>query len=118
MAKRASRGYTHYSEEAVRLLGEAIRQGRIARRMTAEELAERAGVSRGLVQRAERGEMGCTIGAVFELAAIAGVPLFEADPVAARREALPSPSGWVAAPVPVLPRRARRKKPVEPKDDF
>lgn len=43
-------------------------------------LAERAGISLGLVQRIERGDMGCAIGAVFETAAIVGVPLFEASP--------------------------------------
>ncbi len=47
--------------------------------MTAQELAERAGVSRGLIQRIEKGDPGCQIGAVFEAAAIVGVPLFAAD---------------------------------------
>ncbi|MCS6068942.1 helix-turn-helix domain-containing protein [Klebsiella variicola subsp. variicola] len=53
-----------------------IRTARIERKLTVEELAERAGVSRGLVYRAEEGDMGCAIGAVFELATIVGVPLF------------------------------------------
>jgi transcriptional regulator with XRE-family HTH domain len=53
-----------------------IRTARIESRLTIEELAERAGVSRGLVYRAEEGDMGCAIGAVFELATIVGVPLF------------------------------------------
>jgi transcriptional regulator with XRE-family HTH domain len=43
-------------------------------------LAARAGISRALLQRIERGEPGCSIGAVFEVAAICGVPLFEQDP--------------------------------------
>lgn len=47
--------------------------------MTASELAARAGVSRPLVARAERGDMGVSIGAMFELAAVLGVPLFEVD---------------------------------------
>lgn len=70
---------SRYSHEATHLLGSLIRQHRLERRMTAAELAQRAGVSRGLVQRAERGDPGCAIGSVFELAAIVGVPLFEAD---------------------------------------
>lgn len=48
--------------------------------MTVEVLSQRAGVSRGLIQRAERGDPGCAIGTVFELATIVGVPLFEAEP--------------------------------------
>jgi transcriptional regulator with XRE-family HTH domain len=42
-------------------------------------LAARAGVSRALLQRIERGDPGCSIGAVFEVASICGVPLFEMD---------------------------------------
>ncbi|WP_107758985.1 helix-turn-helix domain-containing protein [Dickeya sp. Secpp 1600] len=76
MAKPSTRTYSRYSSDAARLLGLMIRTARIERKLTVEELAERAGVSRGLVYRAEEGDMGCTIGAVFELATIIGVPLF------------------------------------------
>lgn len=79
MPKPAARAYSRYGREAVKLLGLTIRQGRIEQRLTLDELAARAGVSRGLVQRVERGEMGCAIGAVFELATIVGVKLFGAD---------------------------------------
>ena len=48
--------------------------------MTVAELAERAGVSRGLVHRVESGEMGSAIGVAFELAVIVGVPLFDSTP--------------------------------------
>ena len=48
--------------------------------MTAAQLAQRAGVSRGLIQRIEQGDPGCTIGVVFEAAAILGISLFDADP--------------------------------------
>ena len=60
------------------LLGSHIRRARIERKLTVKQLAERAGISRGLVQRIERGEPGCAIGPVFETAAIVGVQLFEA----------------------------------------
>ena len=80
MAKPASRSYSRYSLEAARLLGLMIRQNRTERQMTIEELAERAGVSRGLVSRAEEGDMGCSIGAVFELATLVGVSLFTPNP--------------------------------------
>ncbi|MGH9564081.1 MAG: hypothetical protein ACRD3S_21725, partial [Terracidiphilus sp.] len=42
-------------------------------------LAYRAGISRGLLHRIERGDPSCGIGVVFEVAAIAGVQLFEED---------------------------------------
>ncbi|WP_437889555.1 helix-turn-helix domain-containing protein [Phytobacter sp. V91] len=80
MAKPSSRTYSRQSQDAARLLGLMIRTARIEHQITVEELAERAGVSRGLVYRAEDGDMGCTIGAVFELASLLGVPLFAPDP--------------------------------------
>lgn len=79
MPKPALRTYSRYSQDAIVLLGQMIRQARIGRKLTAAELAERAGVSRGLVQRIEHGDPGCTIGAVFEMAAILGIQLFDAD---------------------------------------
>lgn len=79
MPKPAMRTYSRYSQDAVVLLGQMIRQARIERKLTAAELAERAGVSRGLVQRIEHGDPGCTIGAVFEMAAILSIPLFDSD---------------------------------------
>lgn len=79
MAKPIARSYSRYSVEAVRLLGQSIRLARIDRKLTVSELAERAGLSRGLLQRIEKGDMGCAIGAAFEAAAIVGVRLFDAD---------------------------------------
>lgn len=61
---------SRYSREAVCLLGKLIRRCRIERGITVQALADRAGISRGLVQRIERGDMGCAIGSVFEVAAI------------------------------------------------
>lgn len=79
MPKPASRAYSRYSLDALSLLGNMIREGRISARLTAEALAVRAGVSRALLQRIEKGDPGCAIGAVFEVATIVGIPLFEAD---------------------------------------
>jgi len=78
MAKQ-TRPYSRYSRDAAVLLGQLIRVARIGRKLTHEQLAERAGVSRGLVHRIEKGDPGCAIGAVFEVAAIVGVRLFDAD---------------------------------------
>ena len=47
--------------------------------MTTTDLAGRAGISRALLQRIERGDPGCSIGAVFEVATLSGAPLFAQD---------------------------------------
>lgn len=80
MAKPATRSYSRYASEAAELLGLRIRDARVERKLTVAEVAERAGLSRGLVTRIEKGDMGCAIGAVFEVAAIVGVRLFDAAP--------------------------------------
>jgi transcriptional regulator with XRE-family HTH domain len=79
MPKPATRAYSRYSRDAVVLLGQMIRIGRLNHKLTIAELAERADVSRGLIQRIERGDPGCSIGAVFEAATIVGIRLFDAD---------------------------------------
>jgi transcriptional regulator with XRE-family HTH domain len=79
MAKPLTRPYSRYSRSAIALLGQLIRQARIERKLTVGELAERAGISRGLMQRIEKGDPGCTIGAAFEAAAIVGIRLFDAE---------------------------------------
>lgn len=79
MAKVSTRTYSRYTQEAMLLLGGLIRAGRKERGMTAQELAERAGISRGLLQRIEKGDPGCELGATLEAASIAGVRLFDAD---------------------------------------
>ena len=80
MAKPAQTSYSRYAREAAELLGLKIRSARIEHALTVAEVAERAGVSRGLVHRIERGEMGSSIGAAFEVATIVGLRLFEAEP--------------------------------------
>ena len=62
------------------MLGLQIAAGRRARKMTSQELAERAGVTRLTVRKAENGEPTVSIGIVFELASIVGLDLFGVDP--------------------------------------
>ena len=85
MAKPAHRSYSRYAREAAELLGLMIRNTRIERGMTVGDVAERAGISRGLVHRIEKGNMGASIGAIFEAAAIVGLRLFEAEPTTLTR---------------------------------
>ncbi|MDA9762154.1 helix-turn-helix domain-containing protein [Desulfobacterales bacterium] len=79
MPKSIIRTYSRYSRDASALLGTLIREARHMRKLTAQELADRAGISRGLLQRIEKGNLKCEIGAVFEVATIVGVKLFDAD---------------------------------------
>ncbi len=79
MKQAKTKVYSRYSSDAVQLLGSLIKVARKQRKMTAQDIADRAGISRGLVQRIEKGDMKCSIGAVFEVAAILGVKLFDAD---------------------------------------
>jgi len=79
MAKPATRTYSRYTRDAAELMGSLIRLGRKERKLTVQDLADRAGISRGLLQRIEKGDLKCEIGAVFEVAAIVGVKLFDPE---------------------------------------
>ena len=79
MAKAANRTYSLYTREAIELLSVMIREARLERKLPAKELAERAGISRGLLQRIEKGDPNCSLGAVFEVAYLLGISLFNSD---------------------------------------
>lgn len=79
MTKPAFRPYSQYTKTALELLGHLVREARVERGITMADLAERAGISRPLLQRIERGDPGCSIGVVFEVASILGLQLFEQD---------------------------------------
>ena len=77
MAKQ--RTYSRYAQEAILLMGEQIKLGRKQRRWTEQDLAARAGISRGTLQKIEKGDPGCALGLVFEAAVLVGVELFEQE---------------------------------------
>ncbi len=79
MSPLEARTYSRYTTVAAELFGKLIRLGRKERKITVQDLADRAGISRGTVQRMERGNLKCEIGLVFEVAALVGVKLFDAD---------------------------------------
>lgn len=79
MPKSVPRTYSLYTEEAVTLLAGLIRAARLERKMTAQDVAERSGISRSMLQRIEKADMKCEIGAVLEVATIVGITLFDAD---------------------------------------
>ena len=111
MAKTAP-ALSHYARDALRLLGLLIRQRRLEQRITVEELAQRGGVSRGLVQRVERGHPAVAVGSVLELAAIVGVPLFDPD-----KSRLASAVASTEKTLSLLPAAARTTQP-KLDDDF
>ena len=112
MPKSVPRTYSRYSRDAAALLGALIREMRTERKLTAQELADRAGISRGMLQRIEKGNLKCEIGAVFEVAAIVGVKLFEAD-----ESALTKHLRQTEEKLALLPKSVRRKSKAV-RDDF
>lgn len=79
METSITRVYSRYTTEALQLLASLIRSARIQNKMTTQEVAERAGISRSLLQRIEKGDPKCGIGVMFEVATIVGVDLFNMD---------------------------------------
>lgn len=103
---------SRYTRNALKLFGMAVRERRLAQKMTAAELADRVGVSRGLIQRLEKGEAGTAIGVAFEAATIVGLRLFDAQP-STMSEHITS----LARVLTLMPKSARRSK-AEIDDDF
>lgn len=79
MTRIKNRTYSRHTGEALTLLGKLIRLARDARGLTAEELAERTGISRGTLRRIENGDPKVEAGIMFEAATLVGVNLFDAD---------------------------------------
>ncbi|MFW6239044.1 MAG: helix-turn-helix transcriptional regulator [Thermodesulfobacteriota bacterium] len=112
MPRSVPRTYSRIAREAVLLLGQLIRAARTERKLSAQEVAERAGISRGLLRRIENGGMKCEIGAAFEVAVIVGVPLFDDDPKTPARHLR-----HTREKLALLPQSVRKeRKPVD--DDF
>ncbi len=109
---KVARPRSPYAKDAAVLLGQIIRKARIEHKMTTGELADRAGISRGLLRRVENGDLGCTIGAVFEAAAIVGVRLFDTD-----QAALSSAVASNSAVMTLLPKAVRTSQ-TNLDDDF
>ncbi len=74
-----NRSYSRVTREALLVLGKLIRVNRTDRGLTAQELADRAGISRTTLFNIEKGSPGPEIGIVFEVASIVGIRLFDYD---------------------------------------
>ena len=79
MKHAKNRAYSRYSKEAATLLGKLIKLGRKDRKLTAQDLADRAGITRVTLRKIENGDLKCEIGLAFEVATIVGVSLFDAE---------------------------------------
>lgn len=74
-----TRTYSQQTKEAAALLGQLIQVARKKRGWPESELAERVGVTRVTLRKIERGDPTCSMGLVFEAAAVTGVPIFGSD---------------------------------------
>ncbi len=104
------RTYSRTSKSAVLLLGNLIKLGRKQRRMTLKDLSERVGISRGTLQRIEKGDLKCEIGLVFEVAITVGIQLFQTDNLSV-------PIDRIGDKLALLPAHIRRAK-TEVDDEF
>jgi transcriptional regulator with XRE-family HTH domain len=112
MPKSVVRTYSKYTQEALSLLAGLIRAARLENKMSAQEVADRAGISRSMLVRIEKADPKCEIGATFEVAKIVGVSLFEIEP-----SRLAMQLEQVNEKLSLLPKSARKTKKVV-KDDF
>lgn len=79
MPSPRDRAYARYVLAATQLLGSMVAVERKQRRMTAQEVAERLGISRNTLRRIEAGDPKVEIGLAFEACALMNIRLFEGD---------------------------------------
>jgi transcriptional regulator with XRE-family HTH domain len=106
----AVKSFTPATRESARLLGLRVRLGRLEKRWTIAELAQRVGVSERTIANVERGDLGVALGTALEAAVVVGVALFHPDDDRRRLE-----SARVRDYLTLLPRTVR-PGPVD--DDF
>ena len=109
---KRKRSYSRITKQALSIFGKLIRVGRTERGMTAQELADRAGISRTTLYNIEKGAPGPEIGTVFEIAALVGVRLFDFDD-----RTLAMHSARLDEKLTLLPKSVRTSKQ-EVDDDF
>lgn len=112
MAATTKHVYGRYTREAIMLLGQLVAVGRREKKMTAANLAERVGISRGTLLRLENGDPKVEIGVFFEAASIVGVPLLGGDLTGLRTQ-----SERASERLAVLPKYVREQD-AQVDDDF
>jgi transcriptional regulator with XRE-family HTH domain len=101
------RVYSKYALDAAFLIGQQIKLARKSKKWSSANLAERAGITRETLQRIENGDMRTSIGLVFEVAAIIGVPLFTED-----KQLFSNNLELIQSKIELLPQRIRTQKKV------
>ncbi len=74
-----------YAQDALQLLGAQVRLARTQRRWTVAGLALRAGCSRGTIASIEQGQPQVSVGHLFNVCTVLGLPLFVDSPDELRR---------------------------------
>jgi transcriptional regulator with XRE-family HTH domain len=113
MPATKKQSYARYTLAAIERLGQLVATERREQRMTAQALAERIGVTRGLVHRLEAGNPKVDLGVAFEACTILGIPLFEEASLSDMTHRIEDGRKRLA----LLPRYARPRQ-VELDDDF
>lgn len=78
--------FSKSTRQAAHLLGRQIKLARKQRHWSETELAHRAGIARSTVQKIEQGDLGVSLGFAFEVAALVGIKLFDAETDKLRRD--------------------------------
>jgi transcriptional regulator with XRE-family HTH domain len=103
------------ASDAAVVLGQQIKAGRIVRKWTAAELADRIGVDRRTVAAIEAGDPSVSLGNTLNAADIVGVPLFGAEDRAELARLRREGRDRLA----LLPTRVDKpRRRTEPDDDF
>lgn len=109
---QAKRLYSSYGMHATQLMGRLIRQARLDKKITTQNLADRAAISRTTLQKIENGDLTVEVGLVFEVAFIVGLKLFDLD-----ESGISKKINQIDDRLALMPKYAR--KPVKViKDDF
>jgi transcriptional regulator with XRE-family HTH domain len=62
-----------FQEKALTTFGENIKYARLRRNLSSEQVAERAGISRGTLIKIEKGDEGVALGYYFRVLAVLGL---------------------------------------------
>ena len=112
MAKPAHRAYSRQNLEALEVLAQMIRVGRIDRKMSAQEMADRAGISRPLLRRIESADPRLRDRIRLRGCRYRGGSLFGGEP-----DRLQTQRSALTEKLSLLPQRARKPRRVI-HDDF
>lgn len=97
----AVRTYSPQTTEALTVMGQMIVLKRKEAKLTAQALADKAGVSRSTIHRIERGDPKCEIGVAFELVTLLGADIFDIE------RHLITQGAFLAAKIKALPKTVR-----------